>query len=362
MWKGFFLCNLLTSLSGLVSTQACARGREDPSVIVGAGLPNQISLRGRSALGEPAPRESGEMSKQSSIDVLRQRLMKVITDEGRSEAEEFKPRSTDIFVTGFLKSGTTWMQQIVHQLRTGGDMDFADIMEVIPIPDLAHGLGQDLNMEQKASPRCFKDHQPYHTCQRGARYIWCVREPCAVAYSYFKMSQGWFFQPGEVSLEDFIRELWLVGQLSIKTSYFQHLASWWPHRNDPNILVVFFEDLKESYESSVRSVAEFMGITDEDCIQVALARGTFEFMKQHSDKFDQILLKQRSNVRCGLPASAGMGQSKIRTGSATEGLKMVPLEIRNEIQKKWEAVVTPVTGCASYPELRAMWRKEKQNK
>ena len=302
------------------------------------------------------------MSKQSGIEVLRQRLLKAVTDEGRLEGEEFKPRSTDIFVTGIMKSGTTWMEQIVHQLRTGGDMDFADMIEVIPISRVAHGLGQDLNMEQKAFPRCFKDHQSYHACPKGARYIWCVREPCAVAYSYFNMFKGWFFQPGEVTLEDVIRELWLVESLPAKTSYFHHLASWWPHRNDPNILLLFYEDLKENYESSVRSVAEFMGIADEDCIQVALARSTFEFMKQHSDKFAQKRLKQDCNMRCGLPASAGMEQSKIRTGSATEGLKMVPLEIRNEIQKKWEAIVTPVTGCANYPELRVMWRKEKQNK
>ena len=40
-------------------------------------------------------------------------------------------------------------------------------------------------------------------------------------------------------------------------------------QNDPNVLLVFYEDLKECYETSVRSVAEFMDITDEDCIQVA---------------------------------------------------------------------------------------------
>jgi len=305
------------------------------------------------------------MSSKQGIEVLRQRLSKLITDKGRSEGEEFRVRSTDVFVTGSYKSGTTWMQQIVHQLRTGGDMDFDEMMEVFPVLDVAHDIGQDLNMEQKAFPRCFKCHYGYNTCPEGARYIWCAREPCAVAYSYFNNLQGWIFQPGEVSLEDFIREYWLVRDESYsleKVSYFHHLAGWWPHRNDPNVLLVFYEDLKENYESSVRSVAEFMGITDEGCIQVALERGTFEFMKQHSDKFDQKLIKQYCNVRCGLPESAGMGQSKIRTGSATEGLKMVPLEIHSEIQKQWEAIVSPVTGCANYPKLRTAWKKKKKKK
>ena len=77
-------------------------------------------------------------------------------------------------------------------------------------------------------------------------------------------------------MEDLIREEWLPQgepeRLTDYASYFHHLASWWPHRNDPNVLLVFYEDLKDCYESSVRSIAEFMGITDEGCIQVAYWR------------------------------------------------------------------------------------------
>ena len=54
-----------------------------------------------------------------------------------------------------------------------------------------------------------------------------------------------------------------------------------------------------------------------------------------------------------------MNKSKVRTGSPTKGLEMVSAEVQSEIQKKWEAVVTPVTGCATYSELRAAWKKEK---
>ena len=96
----------------------------------------------------------------------------------------------------------------------------------------------------------------------------------------------------EVSVEDFIRERWLsIGEprkVADWAFYFHHLASWWPHRNN---LLMFYEDLKECYESSVHSVAEFMGITDEHCIQVALERGIFEFMKQYSDKFSMKLFE-----------------------------------------------------------------------
>ena len=103
-----------------------------------------------------------------------------------------------------------------------------------------------------------------------------------------------------------------------------------------------------------------MGITDEACIQVALERGTFEFKKQYSDKFGQKTIQKYFNVHAGLPETAGMNESKVHTGSTTEGLEMLSAEVRSEIQKKWEAVVTPVTGCATYSELRAAWKKEKE--
>ena len=302
------------------------------------------------------------MSKEDGLKVFLQRFSHLWTDESQLKGQDIQPRSTDVFVTGSPKSGTTWLQQIIHQLRTGEDMDFEDIGDVVPVVEFAHDLQQDLEVEQKGFPRCFKTHYWYPHCPKGAKYIWSVREPCAVAYSFFKMLEGWFFQPGEVSVEDFIREMWLyIGEprkLADYAFYFHHLASWWPHRNDPNVLLVFYEDLKECYESSVRSIAEFMGIKDEGCIQVALERGNFGFMQQYSDKLSIKTVQNCRNVLCGLSKTAWISKSMVRTGSSTEGLEILSAEVRGEIQKKWEAVVTPVTGCATYSELRAAWKKE----
>ena len=42
---------------------------------------------------------------------------------------------------------TTWIQQIVHMLRSGGDMDFDDISRVSPWIEVAFALGGDLDAE-----------------------------------------------------------------------------------------------------------------------------------------------------------------------------------------------------------------------
>ena len=56
------------------------------------------------------------------------------------------------------------MQQICHQLRTGGDMEFEEISQVVPWIELEHDQGQDLEAEQVAPPRCFKTHCWYDHC------------------------------------------------------------------------------------------------------------------------------------------------------------------------------------------------------
>ena len=307
--------------------------------------------------------EERQQREENEIKILWNKISNFTTEERAKVVREFKPRATDIIVAGCCKSGTTWMQQIVHQLRTGGDMGFTEIMEVVPVIEMSVQLKQDLDADQRASPRCFKTHVLYQNCPKRAKYIYCLRKPCSVACSAFKMFEGWFFQPGEVSLESFVRE-WVANhdapskKINTAYMYFHHLVSWWPHRHDQNILIMFYEDLKESYEKSVRSVATFMGVADEKNIQAALERSTFEYMKQHSDKFDQKLLKQNSNAVFNLPEKAGQGKSKICTGTTTKGQTMLSTELLAEIQQKWEEIVTPVTGCTTYEDLRAMWKAE----
>jgi hypothetical protein len=65
-----------------------------------------------------------------------------------------------------------------------------------------------------------------------------------------------------VSLDAFAKEFWLArGAPTSKmqnASYFVHLISWYKRRNDPNVLIIFYEDLLEDLESEVQKVARFV--------------------------------------------------------------------------------------------------------
>jgi hypothetical protein len=89
----------------------------------------------------------------AGMQLMMQRLSDFITEEGVSRGLSFKPRSDDVFVVTSPKCGTTWMQQILHQLRSGGDMSFEDVYDVVPFIEFAYDIEIDLEAEHKYQPR-----------------------------------------------------------------------------------------------------------------------------------------------------------------------------------------------------------------
>lgn len=86
----------------------------------------------------------------TNLEGLGSLLAPMTTDEGIQTGLSIKLRPTDCVISPFGKSGTTWLQQMAHTLRTRGDMDFDDISRVAPWIESSTDLGLDLNAEQRA--------------------------------------------------------------------------------------------------------------------------------------------------------------------------------------------------------------------
>jgi len=97
-----------------------------------------------------------------------------------------------MIVLTFHKTGTTWCQQIAHQLRTGGHTDFAEITEVMPWIDFGWEVNQDLNQDQVAEPRLFKSHARLSAVQEGCKYLCTIRDPVKTLVSLFNFFCGKF--------------------------------------------------------------------------------------------------------------------------------------------------------------------------
>ena len=89
----------------------------------------------------------------SGVQLLKQKTSKLYSEYGRIHGLNFKPRSDDVLVVTSPKCGTTWMQQILHQLRSGGDMSFDEINDVVPFLENAYDTEIDLEAEHSFQPR-----------------------------------------------------------------------------------------------------------------------------------------------------------------------------------------------------------------
>ena len=280
---------------------------------------------------------------------IRRRMAGFATPEGLARGRSFRPRPTDILIATYPKAGTTLMQQIVHGLRTGGDMDFDEITEVVPWLELAHDLGIDLDAPQRAMPRAFKTHFDWSSTPKGGRYIFIVRDPADSLVSFFHFFSGWVFQAGSVSIEDFALGYVLHGSRSGR--YWEHLASWWPRRLDPDTLWLCFEDIVADLPAATARVARFLGLAPtHPNIEVAIRQASIDFMRQNGSKFDDNLVRRTRNAACGLPADAS--STKVRKGRVGDSKAELTPKVVEVWDREWKKVVEPATGHGSYADLR----------
>lgn len=222
--------------------------------------------------------------------------------------QEVRWRDGDIVISVPVKSGTTWTMNIVHQLRSGGDPEFADVyaevpwLELVPSPDAVRAdLIAAFERPGLDGRRAFKTHSappdlPYVAPGEGpdVRYVVTMRNPDEAVASMRPFiaghSDAWF-------------ELWQVPKDEIVgpdlATFFQQtatpmlgaifgfLGAWWPLRERANVLLVHFNDLKREPEATVRRMAGFLGFEIADDGWPAILEYTsFPWMKAHEDKFE----------------------------------------------------------------------------
>jgi hypothetical protein len=272
---------------------------------------------------------------------------KMFRQEDFAHIPTLELRPTDVVITPFGKSGTTWLQQIVHTLRTRGDMDFDDISRVVPWIETSPGLGLDLQAEQKANPRAFKSHLEYEQLPKGARYINSVRDPRDAFYSMYKFMEGWFFEPGTITLEEFAEQRYIAGG-----GYWRHLLSWWAVRHEPFVLFMCYELMQQNPEATIRRVAKFIDVPlDDELLAITLKHSSIDFMKQHKDRFDDALMRARGENIAGLPP--GGESSKVREGRVGDHKQALPESIISALDQEWATHIEPALGFANYAELLA---------
>jgi hypothetical protein len=311
-----------------------------------------------------------------AVEQMKRKLSGLETEAGRLDGLSLALRPSDVVIATTPKAGTTMVQQLVHQLRSGGDDAFDEISQQVPWIELAHDHGIDIHGDQRFHPRAFKTHLWHPSLPRGGRRIVVLRRPTDVLSSLYHFFEGWFFRPGDIRLSEFAHAFWLsrgTPSSDLENAGFaEHLVSWWRQRRSDDTLVLLYEDLVRDLPREVRRVSNFLSLGTSEPVQAdAVKRTSFEYMKAREHQFDEHLTKEARNKACGLPEDAGMHGSKVglvhvwealhvllilctfeelqvRVGQPGRGGAEVRVRERLAIAVRWLKVVFPVTLAPSY--------------
>lgn len=267
----------------------------------------------------------------------------------------FVVRPDDVLIASYPKCGTTWLQQIVHGLRSGGAMDFEEISLVVPWIETAPMLGIDLNAPQQPTPRAFKTHLTRDRLPPGGRKLFIVRDPKDALVSAYRFMRGVMFEPDAVDIAAFADAYFL--RESPAGRYWDHLRGWWPARVHEDVLFLCYEDLREDLRGAVARIAAFCGI-DADAARIDLAthQAGFDFMRAHARQFDdQPTLTAFMDLLRLPPARA----TKVRAGRAGDGDLELPPAVLKRLAQRWHEDIAEPLGLASYQALREALRRER---
>ena len=285
-------------------------------------------------------------TRPTTIQDMQERMKAFSTTKGWQKGLDYKPDPTDVFIVTPPKCGTTWMQQIVHGLRTRGSMDFDEITRVVPWINMAHDTGIDIYAPQVAHPRAFKTHSTMDEVPKGGKYIAVLREPKDALLSHYYFFEGFFFEKGSIDIETFAKEHHLPGR-----AVFKHITALWEYRNDKNVLPLCFENMKADLPRTVERVAEFIGIPlDDELKEIVIRQSDIKFMQAHEDQFEDHIIREKRSAAMQLPVDGQL--SKVRDGQVGSAKLSVPENIKQELDEIWKNEIAPKIGLNSYEDLR----------
>ncbi len=219
--------------------------------------------------------------------------------------QRFASRPGDVFVCTPPKCGTTWMQTIVVSLLfPSGDLP-GRVMEISPWLDARFQPIDDVTarLDAQTHRRSIKTHTPADGIpwSPSAAYIVVGRDGRDACMSYLNHQRN--MRP-DVKAEliesaaaegidvtgpppplDDVHEYFSWWLNDSPLSWFDHVASYWQHRGEANVLFVHYNDMQADLDTQMRRVAEFLGIAiDEGSWPNVVERCTFYAMKQRSDQ------------------------------------------------------------------------------
>ncbi|XP_069028073.1 amine sulfotransferase-like [Embiotoca jacksoni] len=196
-------------------------------------------------------------------------------------------QDSDVFIVTYPKSGTIWMQQILLLLEAQGDVSAisglskhsnADIIPWIEVK------GHRQAFIVAPSPRLRVTHLQHHflpaaLSHKKGKVIYVARNPKDVLVSYFHFHKLANMLETPKDFDDFF-EKFMRGDV-FGSSWFEHVKTWYTHREDMNMLFITYEEMIQDLQSAIHRISVFLGkdLSDDQLTSV-VTHSTFHNMKK----------------------------------------------------------------------------------
>ncbi|CAF1080461.1 unnamed protein product [Rotaria sp. Silwood1] len=200
---------------------------------------------------------------------------------------EYETQSDDIFIVTYPRSGTHWMSTIVYGLLTDGKPFNEDMGDYLGRIQFLDRFGKDAVKTKMIRPGVIQTHYPFNRIlyHPEAKYIGVIRQPKDVCVSCYQiLSSNPEFQFSQMDFSTFF-QLFINGQTPY-IDYFDHLDLLWSHKDDKNVLLISYEQMKNDLRSVIDKVAQFLNIDMRDKNQLIdriEKHSSFEYMKENFD-------------------------------------------------------------------------------
>ena len=285
---------------------------------------------------------------------------------GKEVMPPFTPHPDDVVCAVPYKSGTSWMMHICHQIRMqGAEPTFQDQTTVvcwIEYNKVLHGVDPD-DVLQPVQPRLFATHlSDYDVIPQANRIIYSFRDQMDALYSLYCMMDTLLLFKGRIPLALFADTFVDSGLVRKRI---EQLLGWWKRRHQNNVLLMFYDDLKEDHTGSVRKIAKFI---DVDCTDEVIARvvktTSHAEMSKHSSKFDarsfSLALAQQIGEEPEFDTEDYVARVRKDGGRSGDG-KILPLHIQEYYDQQWKEIITAELGFNNLKEMRDAWHKEQKH-
>lgn len=248
--------------------------------------------------------------------------------ESFATAVAYTPTPEDVFVVTQMKCGTTWMQHVVYEVLRRGEGDLvATGTAMYAVSPWIEGR-KSVSIEQaplvgtERPSRIIKTHLPASLCpfNAQAKYVYVARHPVSCFASCIDFVDT---NVGGMAPDIPAFERWYTSpDLMWWGTWTDHVKGWWERsKTSPNVLFVYFEDMKKDLATVVRQVADFLGMAPLSDAEVAAVvhKCGFAYMQEHQDSFEMH------------PPHLLQTNAELFVSGSADRYKHVPAEVRARI-------------------------------